>query len=64
MEDIIRLEDLLNSAEEEMLMFVEKPSTRVQACQLLAKSKKLRTKVEEFELPGLEADYTELEGER
>merc|ERR1712026_16533 len=64
MEDIIKLEDLLNSAEEEMLMFVEKPSTRVQACQLLAKSKKLRTKVEEYELPDLEAEYTEEEGDR
>ena len=64
MEDIIRLEDLLNTAEEEMLMFVEKPSTRVQACQLLAKSKQLRTKVEEYELPDLEAEYTEEEGER
>ena len=64
MEDIIRLEDLLNTAEEEMLMFVEKPSTRVQACQLLAKSKKLRMKVEEYELPDLEAEYTEEEGDR
>merc|ERR1712045_361400 len=64
MEDIIRLEDLLNTAEEEMLMFVEKPSTRVQACQLLAKSKKLRMKVEEYELPDLEAGYTEEEGDR
>ena len=64
MDDITRLEDLLNTAEEEMLMFVEKPSTRVQACQLLAKSKQLRTKVEEYELPDLEAEYSEEEGER
>ena len=64
MDDITRLEDLLNTAEEEMLMYVEKPSTRVQACQLLAKSKQLRTKVEEYELPDLEAEYTDEEGER
>ena len=47
-----------------MLLLVEKPSTRVQACQLLAKSKGLRKEVEEAKLPDLEAEYTDEEGER
>ena len=38
-------EEMLYSVEERMLMLVEKPSTRVQACQLLAKSKGLRLEV-------------------
>ena len=33
------LQEMLWSVEERMLLLVEKPSTRVQACQLLAKSK-------------------------
>ena len=57
-------EEMLYSVEERMLMLVEKPSTRVQACQLLAKSKGLRLEVEEFTLPDLEAEYNEEEGER
>ena len=64
METITAFEDMLNSVEERMLMLVEKPSTRVQACQLLAKSKGLRQEAEEFPLPDLEAEYTEEEGER
>ena len=57
-------EEMLYSVEERMLLLVEKPSTRVQACQLLAKSKGLRKEVEEFKLPDLEAEYNEEEGER
>ena len=34
METITAFEDMLNSVEERMLMLVEKPSTRVQACQV------------------------------
>jgi len=43
---------------------VDKPSTRIQACQLLANSKELQKVVEEFQLPDLEAYYTDEEGER
>ena len=64
METIVKFEEMLFSVEERMLMLVEKPSTRVQACQLLAKSKGLRSEVEEFSLPDLEAEYDEEEGER
>merc|ERR1712079_250904 len=64
MEHIANFEEMLWSVEERMLLLVEKPSTRVQACQLLAKSKGLRLEVEEFSLPDLEAEYTEEEGER
>ena len=64
METIVRFEEMLFSVEERMLMLVEKPSTRVQACQLLAKSKGLRLEVEEFTLPDLEAEYSDEEGER
>ena len=35
METITAFEDMLNSVEERMLMLVEKPSTRVQACQVI-----------------------------
>ena len=42
-------EEMLYSVEERMLLLVEKPSTRVQACQLLAKSKGLRKEVEEVQ---------------
>ena len=35
METITALEDMLHSVEERMLMLVEKPSTRVQACQVI-----------------------------
>lgn len=64
METIVSFEEMLFSVEERMLMLVEKPSTRVQACQLLAKSKGLRLEVEEFTLPDLEAEYSDEEGER
>ena len=38
METITAFEDMLNSVEERMLMLVEKPSTRVQACQVILAS--------------------------
>merc|ERR1711882_25856 len=64
MEQIIDLEEMLDSVEERMNNLVQKPSTRVQACQLLAKSKDLQREVSEFTLPDLEAEYTDEEGDR
>merc|ERR1712203_700924 len=58
------MEELLEDVAGRMAMLVQKPSTRVQACQLLAKTKDLQREVDSFELPDLEAEYTEEEGDR
>merc|ERR1712117_847746 len=64
MEQIIDLEEMLDSVEERMNNLVQKPSTRVQACQLLAKAKDLQREVADFPLPDLEAEYSDEEGDR
>merc|ERR1712173_92071 len=64
MERIIALENLLESVADRMEMLVQKPSTGVQACQLLAKTKDLQREVDSFELPDLEAEYKDEEGDR
>merc|ERR1712129_278392 len=64
METIVQLEEMIISVEERMNNLVQKPSTRVQACQLLAKAKDLQREVAEFPLPDLEAEYSEEEGDR
>jgi len=64
MERIVAMEELLEDVGDRMAMLVQKPSTRVQACQLLAKTKDLQREVESFELPDLEAEYTDEEGDR
>ena len=38
-ERIIAMEELLEDVGDRMAMLIQKPSTRVQACQLLAKTK-------------------------
>merc|ERR1712083_531848 len=63
-ERITMLEDLLTDVETKSIALEKQPSTRVQACQLLAKSKAYQKEVDEFELPDLEADYSDEEGER
>ena len=60
-EQISALEKLLDGVEERAGQLVEKPATRVQACQLLATTKQLRREVEAGELPDLEAEYTDEE---
>ena len=60
-EQISALEKLLDGVEERVGQLVEKPATRVQACQLLATTKQLRREVEAGELPDLEAEYTDEE---
>merc|ERR1712147_192016 len=64
MEQIVQLEEMLESVEERMNNLVQKPSTRVQACQLLAKAKDLQREVADFPLPDLEAEYSDEEGDR
>merc|ERR1711983_467290 len=64
MEQIRNLEQMLDSVEERMNNLVQKPSTRVQACQLLAKAKDLQREVADFALPDLEAEYSDEEGDR
>jgi len=58
------METMLTRVETKMNNLVQKPSTRVQACQLLAKTKDLQKEVEDFVLPDLEAEYTDSEGDR
>jgi len=64
MEQIRELDDMVTRVEENMAKLVDKPSTRVQACQLLANAKELQREVSEFVLPDLEAEYTDEEGDR
>ncbi|XP_023343126.1 uncharacterized protein LOC111712676 isoform X2 [Eurytemora carolleeae] len=64
MEQIREMENMLENAEHRISRFVEKPSTRVQACQLLANAKALQTEIAGFQIPDLEAEYSESEGDR
>ena len=63
-ERICQLEDMLDNIEDRSNSLVKQPSTRVQACQLLSTTKELTKEVNEFQLPDLEAEYSDEDGER